>query len=83
MELKRLIANQPKPFVIAGPCSAESREQMIATAKEIAEKAAVSVLRAGIWKPRTRPDSFEGDQVTIIVPEDSPDATWAAVEAAL
>ncbi|TNF47162.1 MAG: 3-deoxy-7-phosphoheptulonate synthase [Bacteroidetes bacterium] len=60
MELKRLIANQPKPFVIAGPCSAESKEQMIATAKEIAEKAAVSVLRAGIWKPRTRPDSFEG-----------------------
>lgn len=45
--------------MIAGPCSAESEEQMMATAKAIASYP-VNMLRAGIWKPRTRPDSFEG-----------------------
>jgi chorismate mutase len=48
-----------RPFIIAGPCSAESEEQMISTAKAIAGMP-VNMLRAGIWKPRTRPDSFEG-----------------------
>jgi chorismate mutase len=45
--------------VIAGPCSAESEEQMLATARGFAGSH-VSVFRAGIWKPRTRPGSFEG-----------------------
>ncbi|MDA7768373.1 bifunctional 3-deoxy-7-phosphoheptulonate synthase/chorismate mutase type II, partial [Flavobacteriales bacterium] len=47
-----------KPLVIAGPCSAESREQVLTTAKGLVNKA--TVFRAGIWKPRTRPNSFEG-----------------------
>ncbi len=49
-----------KPLVIAGPCSAESEEQLFQTALEIAEIPDVKVFRAGIWKPRTRPGEFEG-----------------------
>lgn len=49
-----------RPLFIAGPCSAESEEQMMTTAAGIAEKGRVQILRAGIWKPRTRPGSFEG-----------------------
>lgn len=49
-----------KPYIIAGPCSAESPEQLLASCKPLAEQGKVSMLRAGIWKPRTRPDSFEG-----------------------
>jgi chorismate mutase len=49
-----------KPMIIGGPCSAESEEQVVNTAKEIAALGKVNVLRAGIWKPRTRPNSFEG-----------------------
>jgi chorismate mutase len=48
------------PWIIAGPCSAESEQQVLSTARELAESAHVKVFRAGIWKPRTRPDSFEG-----------------------
>lgn len=47
-----------RPFVIAGPCSAESHEQVLATAAALAGK--VQWFRAGVWKPRTRPNSFEG-----------------------
>lgn len=47
-------------FIIAGPCSAESPEQMISVAKDLASNGRVSALRAGVWKPRTRPGSFEG-----------------------
>jgi chorismate mutase len=46
-------------FLAAGPCSAESREQVLETAQALANRG-VSFLRAGIWKPRTRPGSFEG-----------------------
>ena len=46
-------------FLIAGPCSAESEEQLMDTARALA-KAEVSAIRTGIWKPRTRPGSFEG-----------------------
>lgn len=46
--------------VIGGPCSAESREQVIATAQALAQIPHVKVLRAGVWKPRTRPQSFGG-----------------------
>ena len=48
-----------KPVVIAGPCSAESEEQVLQVATELRERG-VSIFRAGIWKPRTRPGSFEG-----------------------
>lgn len=48
-----------KPFIIAGPCSAETEEQVLAIAHEL-KNTQVSVFRAGIWKPRTRPGGFEG-----------------------
>ena len=47
------------PLYIAGPCSAESREQLLAAARGVAA-AGVGIMRAGVWKPRTRPGSFEG-----------------------
>lgn len=46
-------------FLVAGPCSAESEDQVLATAKALTQ-GGVSFMRAGIWKPRTRPGSFEG-----------------------
>ncbi|MGZ5246911.1 MAG: 3-deoxy-7-phosphoheptulonate synthase, partial [Flavitalea sp.] len=49
-----------KPLIISGPCSAETEEQVLETAKQLAATGKVDVLRAGIWKPRTRPGSFEG-----------------------
>jgi chorismate mutase len=49
-----------KPLIIAGPCSAETPEQLLATAKQLKELNKVDILRAGIWKPRTRPNAFEG-----------------------
>src|SRR4051812_30636671 len=49
-----------KPLLITGPCSAESEEQMLDTAKQIAAFYPDSIFRAGIWKPRTRPNTFEG-----------------------
>ncbi|QKG80967.1 3-deoxy-7-phosphoheptulonate synthase [Tenuifilum thalassicum] len=48
------------PLLIAGPCSAESEEQVLATAKELAADGRVKIFRAGVWKPRTRPGGFEG-----------------------
>ena len=48
-----------KPFLIAGPCSAETEEQVMETARGLVE-ADVDLFRAGIWKPRTRPGVFEG-----------------------
>ncbi len=48
-------------MIIAGPCSAESREQLFSTARELSQGGGgVDVLRAGVWKPRTRPGGFEG-----------------------
>ena len=49
-----------RPLIISGPCSAETEEQVIETAQRLAKTGKVDVLRAGIWKPRTRPGSFEG-----------------------
>ena len=49
----------PRPMVIAGPCSAESEEQVMETAEDLASRG-IHVFRAGIWKPRTHPGSFEG-----------------------
>jgi chorismate mutase len=51
---------QKRPLIIAGPCSAETEEQVIQTATRLASTGKVHMLRAGIWKPRTRPGSFEG-----------------------
>ena len=48
-----------RPIVIAGPCSAETEEQVLETAKELASKG-IKIFRAGIWKPRTKPGGFEG-----------------------
>lgn len=48
-----------RPLVIAGPCSAESRQQLLSTAVSVAE-AGVKIFRAGLWKPRTKPGGFEG-----------------------
>ena len=50
---------EPRPSVVAGPCSAESEEQVMETAKGLKELG-INVFRAGIWKPRTHPGSFEG-----------------------
>ena len=49
-----------KPLLISGPCSAETEDQLLSTAHLLAATGKVSVLRAGIWKPRTRPGEFEG-----------------------
>jgi chorismate mutase len=48
-----------RPLIIAGPCSAESEEQMMTTAQELADKD-IRIFRAGVWKPRTKPGGFEG-----------------------
>jgi chorismate mutase len=50
-----------KGLVLAGPCSAESEEQLLRTAIELSHTKKVDILRAGIWKPRTNPGSFEGN----------------------
>lgn len=60
MEPLGLPCNSERPFVIAGPCSAETEEQVITTAKELAMKGC-RIFRAGVWKPRTKPGGFEGN----------------------
>lgn len=57
-ELQNKKANSP--IVIAGPCSAETEEQVVNTAREVKKINEVAVFRAGVWKPRTKPGSFEG-----------------------
>lgn len=51
---------QKRPMIISGPCSAESEEQVLKAATDLAATGKVDVLRAGIWKPRTKPGNFEG-----------------------
>lgn len=60
-ELRNWLANfnLTHPFLIAGPCSAETEEQVLTIAHQL-KKTDTSVMRAGIWKPRTRPGNFEG-----------------------
>mgnify|MGYP005815329719 CR=1 FL=1 len=48
-----------RPLIIAGPCSAETEEQVMSTAEQIA-KQGIKIFRAGVWKPRTKPGGFEG-----------------------
>lgn len=61
MDFNDILKAEPgaKPFLIAGPCSAESERQVLTTASELSG-AGVAVFRAGLWKPRTRPGNFEG-----------------------
>src|SRR5690242_9655433 len=58
-ELVQQVWNK-RPIIISGPCSAETEEQVIETAQRLAKTGKVDMLRAGIWKPRTRPGMFEG-----------------------
>ncbi len=51
--------NSRRPLVIAGPCSAETEEQVLRTARDLAAEG-ISIYRAGLWKPRTKPGGFEG-----------------------
>ena len=69
MELELESLNLPcdgeRPFVIAGPCSAETEEQVITTAMQLAAKGC-HIFRAGVWKPRTKPGGFEGNGETAL-----------------
>jgi len=58
-EKVKQIWNQ-RPLIISGPCSAETEQQLISTAIELAKIPEVNIMRAGIWKPRTKPGNFEG-----------------------
>ena len=58
--ISKWLPTASKPIIISGPCSAETEEQTIATAKQLAATGKVHALRAGIWKPRTRPGQYEG-----------------------
>ena len=61
-DLKPIISDSEglkRPIIIAGPCSAESEEQVMTTARALKD-AGINVFRAGLWKPRTRPGGFEG-----------------------
>ena len=59
MTIQPIFDQKKRPIVIAGPCSAESEEQVMTTARALA-KQNIDLFRSGIWKPRTRPNSFEG-----------------------
>ncbi len=58
-DISSFFPDHHKPFLVTGPCSAESEEQLLTIASEL-PKEKVSLFRAGIWKPRTRPGTFEG-----------------------
>ena len=55
-----LPCDKKRPTVIAGPCSAETEEQVMSTARMLADKGC-HIFRAGVWKPRTKPGGFEGN----------------------
>lgn len=62
MELEKITLpglEEKRPLVIAGPCSAETEEQVMETARQLAAQG-VKIFRAGVWKPRTKPGGFEG-----------------------
>lgn len=60
LEKLNLPCDSDRPLVIAGPCSAETEEQVMCTAKQLAEKGC-HIFRAGVWKPRTKPGGFDGN----------------------
>ncbi|MBP1677138.1 MAG: chorismate mutase [Bacteroidetes bacterium] len=65
MELESILfpgMDDKRPLIIAGPCSAETEEQVMDTARKLAANG-VKIFRAGIWKPRTKPGGFEGNGV--------------------
>ena len=59
-DIRRWIENPDELLLIAGPCSVESKEQFFETATKLSKLHQVKILRGGIWKPRTRPNGFEG-----------------------
>lgn len=59
LKQESIFSRAERPVMISGPCSAESEEQVVETAKELSS-IGIKIFRAGIWKPRTRPDTFEG-----------------------
>ena len=60
LPLSSWLPETPYPLLISGPCSLETEEQSLSTARELAKDKRVHVIRGGVWKPRTRPGSFEG-----------------------
>lgn len=60
LEKLQLPSDSERPYVIAGPCSAETEEQVMTTAQQLATKGC-HIFRAGVWKPRTKPGGFEGN----------------------
>ena len=60
LPLSSWMPETPYPLLIAGPCSLETEEQALSTARELAKDPRVHVIRGGVWKPRTRPGTFEG-----------------------
>ena len=60
MKTTHLFEEKKRPLLIAGPCSAETEQQLVETATRLNRTGKVDMIRAGIWKPRTRPGSFEG-----------------------
>ena len=60
LNLKNKAKDYKRPFLVAGPCSVESEEQVLEVAQHLKRDGRTALLRGGIWKPRTRPDSFEG-----------------------
>ena len=63
LELEKLTlpSDNERPFVIAGPCSAETEEQVMTTARDLAAKGC-HMFRAGVWKPRTKPGGFRSEE---------------------
>jgi chorismate mutase len=61
MNISNWIECEPDNFmIISGPCGAETRDQVLTTARQLAKTGKVQVFRSGVWKPRTRPGGFEG-----------------------
>jgi len=58
--IKHWLPQLNNPLIIAGPCSLETEEQTMETARLLAKDPRIFVFRGGVWKPRTRPGSFEG-----------------------
>ncbi len=58
--IKEWLPQKNNPLLIAGPCSLETEEQTLDTARQLAKDPRVFIFRGGVWKPRTRPGSFEG-----------------------
>ena len=60
LPLEKWLGSSDFPYVISGPCSAETEDQLMQTALALAKIPEVKIFRSGIWKPRTRPGAFEG-----------------------